>query len=395
VKLTPWPNLVKPERGTLAPLAATSLIVALGLTLVWQLTDQRDARVDRFGASMAGSVAELCVEPLLKQDRMHLGVLSNRIAAVAEVSGVGIFTLDDQVLALSGKLGAPRYAHPISFDDGVVGYVRISVDANAFADGLGHTGRALGILLVMVISPLLVAGGTTLRRRLREEASANRETQRRQQQDEARRSELEADMVDESAIDIHHYLLAINLHNQLQLSSAEREFELSLCLESAEDMAALYQGQVALLPGVGVLIDFDHTDDPDRAFQIVCAAMVLARVLREETSRGGYRLGLHLITRPGDESLSLDDPAVADAALLSALAREMTLAVSGSCYSALTRLERLEITTSAHPLLDQLTTCSPDCHLITDLAPGYQALVLQQTEKLTGQRRSTARESTF
>ena len=124
-------------------------------------------------------------------------------------------------------------------------------------------------------------------------------------------------------------------------------------------------------------------------------AMVLARVLREESSFGAFRLGLHLITRPGDESVGLDDPAVADAALLSALAKEMTLAVSGSCYSALTRLERLEVSTSAHPLLDQLTTCSPDCHLITDLAPGYQALVLQQTEKLTGQRRSTARESTF
>ena len=151
MKLTPWSNLVKPERGTLGPLAATSLIVGLGLTLVWQLTDQREARVDRFGASMAGSVAELCVEPLLKQDRMHLGVLSNRIAAVAEVSGVGIFTLDDQVLALSGKLGPPRYAHPISFDDSVVGYVRISVDASAFADGLGHTGRVLGILLVLVM----------------------------------------------------------------------------------------------------------------------------------------------------------------------------------------------------------------------------------------------------
>ena len=378
------------------PLAATSLIVGLGLGLIWQLTDQREARMERFGTSMAASLAELCVEPLLKQDRMHLGVLANRIAAVAEISGVGIFTLDDQVLALNGKLGKPRYAHPISFDDSVVGYVRISVDESFFIDGVKHTGRWLAILLVMVISPLLVASGISLMRRLREEAGAHREVQRRQTLDEARRNEEEAaDMVEESAIDIRHYLLAINLHNQLQLSAGEREFELSLCLESAEDMASLYQGQVALLPGVGVLIDFDHTDDPDRTFQIVCAAMVLARVLREESSFGAFRLGLHLITRPGDESVGLDDPAVADAALLSALAKEMTLAVSGSCYSALTRLERLEVSSSAHPLLDQLTTCSPDCHLITGLAPGYQALVLQQTEKLTRQRRSTARESTF
>ena len=138
------------------PLAATSLIVGLGLGLVWQLTDQREARMDRFGTSMAASLAELCVEPLLKQDRMHLGVLGNRIAAVAEISGVGIFTLDDQVLVLSGKLGTPRYAHPISFDDSVVGYVRISVDESVFTDGVKHTGRSLAILLVMVISPLLM-----------------------------------------------------------------------------------------------------------------------------------------------------------------------------------------------------------------------------------------------
>ncbi len=399
MKLTSCLDLVKPDRKILAPLVSTGLLVALGLLLVWQLTDQQQARVDRFGESIADILAGLSIEPLLKQDRMHLGVLSNRVTEAPEVSGVGVFTLDDQVLALSGELGSPQYTRTVAFDDSVVGYVRVSLNRTAFADGLEHTGRALGILLVIVISPLLVAAGLTLKGQLRSGALTSYGSKPPEAMDaemgEADDGTADEAMVEESAIEIRHYLLAVNLHNQLSLSPGEREFELSLCLECAEDVTSLYQGQVVQLPGVGVLIDFDHTQDPDRAFQVVCAAMVLARVLREESSFGVYRLGLHLITRPADESLSLDDPAVADAALLSALAKELNLATSGSCHAAFTRLERLDIQAITHPLLDQLTTCPHECYLVTDLAPNYRTLVLQQTETLTGQRRSTARESTF
>ena len=398
MKLPPWSELVKPDRSLLAPLAATSLLVALGLLLVWQLTDPRQARIDRFGSSVAQTLASLSVEPLLKLDRMHLGVLSARVAAVPEVSGVAVLTLDDQVMALSGELTSPRYTETVVFDDSAVGYVRVALNPNAFQSALLSGSRLAGLLLVITLAPLLVAMGATLQRAWPErprhrEAAA--EAPAAEPGDQDRAASAAADMKEDSAIEIRHYLLAVNLHNQLSLSSGEREFELSLCVEMAEALAAIYQGQVVSLPGVGVLVDFDHTQDPDRPFQLVCAGLVLARVLREESPFGIYRLGLHVVTRPGDELLSVEDPAVTDAALLSALARELTLAVSGPCFSALERTERLESQTSRHPLLDQLTTCDPECHLITNVESTYQPLLLQQTAQLTGQRRSTASESTF
>lgn len=394
MKLPPWSELVKPERSLLGPLAATGLLVALGLLLVWTLTDPRQAQIDRFGTSIAQTLAGLSVEPLLKQDRMHLGVLGNRLAAVPEVSGVAVFTLDDQVLALSGELTSPRYTETVVFDDSAVGYVRVSLNQSAFQDGLLSGPRFAGLLLVLVLAPLLVAMAVTLRRTWPERPQRRAATPATAS--DASPADLgDAAMTDDSAIQIRHYLLAVNLHNQLSLSAAEREFELSLCVEMAEALASIYQGQVVSLPGVGVLIDFDHTQDPDRPFQLVCAGLVLARVLREESPFGSYRLGLHVVTRPGDELLSVDDPAVADAALLSALARELTLALSGPCFSALERTERLESHPSRHPLLDQLTTCDPECHLITNLDGTHQPLLLQQTARLTGQRRSTASESTF
>jgi hypothetical protein len=394
VKLPPWSELVKPDRSLLGPLAASSLLATLGLLLVWQLTDPRQATIDRFGTSVAQTLAALSVEPLLKLDRMHLGVLSNRVATVPEVSGVAVFTLDDQVLALSGELTSPRYTETVVFDDSAVGYVRVALNQSAFQDGLLGGPRLAGLLLVIVLAPLLVATGVALQRawpgwQRQREAAAAVDARQHPALPEV------AAMKEDSAIEIRHYLLAVNLHNQLSLSPGEREFELSLCIEMAEALAAVYQGQVVALPGVGVLVDFDHTQDPDRPFQVVCAGLVLARVLREESPFGTYRLGLHVITRPGDELLSMDDPAVADAALLSALARELTLAVSGPCFSLLERTERLESQASRHPLLDQLNTCDPECHLITNLESDYQPLLLQQTAQLTGQRRSTASESTF
>ena len=113
---------------------------------------------------MAQTLASLSLEPLLKLDRMHLGVLSARVAAVPEVSGVAVLTLDDQVLALSGELTSPRYTETVVFDDSAVGYVRVALNPHAFQSGLLSGSRLAGLLLVMTLAPLLVAMGVALQR---------------------------------------------------------------------------------------------------------------------------------------------------------------------------------------------------------------------------------------
>jgi len=199
----------------------------------------------------------------------------------------------------------------------------------------------------------------------------------------------------DNAADVHHYLLAINLYNQLTLQVDQREFELSLCLELAAAVAEIYQGRVVNLPGVGVLVDFDHTGDGDRPFQVLCAAFLLLRLLHDEAAFGQYRLGLNLTELSADEALAVDHAAVADAALLSALARDSTIAVSATVVAVLDNTARLRTRPLVNPLLEELATSSADCRLVTGLEAPYHALVVQQAAQLRDQREATANPSTF
>ena len=128
MKLTASSRLVK-RSPLLWAAAASAGITALGLVLIWTLTDARETRLERYGSSVAKSLAYLCVEPLMKQDRIHLGVLTNRVAELSEVIGVGIYTIDDKVLALSGNPAVgTNYTEMVTSGDSIVGYVKLSVD---------------------------------------------------------------------------------------------------------------------------------------------------------------------------------------------------------------------------------------------------------------------------
>jgi hypothetical protein len=150
-----------------------------------------------------------------------------------------------------------------------------------------------------------------------------------------------------------------------------------------------------MLPGIGVLVDFDHTDDPDRPFQILCAAFLLIRLLQGEAPFGRYRLGLHVLELPAEETLSLDHDAVADASLLSALTRDATVAASASLVALLDNTARLRSRPLVNPLLDELATSGPNCRLVTDLESPFSELVFRQSEQLQAQREATSSPSTF
>ena len=75
------------------------------------------------------------------------------------------------------------------------------------------------------------------------------------------------------------YLLTINLYNQLIMTPAERSLELSYALAMAKQVTSLYQGHADYLPRTGVLVGFEHSDDHDRSFQVMCAAFVLVHLL--------------------------------------------------------------------------------------------------------------------
>jgi uncharacterized membrane protein affecting hemolysin expression len=397
VKLTSWSDLVKPDREVLTVAAVAVVFTALALQLIVMLTDQTEERIDQFGNAAAGVMAELAVEPMLKQDRLHLGVIGNRLADLAEIDGVASYTLDNQVLASTGNTLRLRYAQPVSIDGSVVGYVRVSVDPEAFA-APAH-GRMLAAVVTLLLLPLAISVGWALSR------------PGRRQEFVARLPRLSAPWVsgrlpapsledveglpEPEPVEVTHYLLAVNLYNQLSLPATEREFELSLCVELAESVAEIFQGHVVGQTGLGAVVTFDHTDDPDRPFQVICAALVLARLLREEAPFGIYRLGLNLTVRRADEPLPLTDDAVADAALLSALAKDTTLALSAPFAAALDSRERVVMRPLVNPLLDELATSEGGCYLVTELDPPHASLVIQQAEQLRTQREGIASPSTF
>ncbi|MFB3106158.1 MAG: hypothetical protein ACE1ZA_14735 [Pseudomonadales bacterium] len=360
--------------------AAAAAITALGLVLIWTLTDEREARLEQFGSSIAKSLAYLCVEPLMKQDRIHLGVLTNRVAEIPEVVGVAIYTVDDKVMALSGTpANGANYTEMVTSGDTIVGYVKLSVDRLAFERG-DSSARSLRYslsALVILLTPffILVVSNVNNNRKLTRRIIP---TQSQDDQAETR----------------PHYLLAINLYNQLNMTPAEGELELAYGLTMAEQVANLYQGHAVYLPGTGILVGFEHNEGHDRAFQVMCAAFVLVHLLDEDAGRGTYRLAVHELLLPGNKNLEVSAPEVADTVLLSALAKYKTVAVSDRFYVRILRRERLLSQRLDNPLLAELTTAQA-CYLITGLSRAYADLITQQVERLTAQGDSTTSESTL
>lgn len=399
MKLPPHSDIVKPDATILAVAAATVLLTALVLWLLVSLTSREEQHMEAFGGAAARALAELAVQPVMRQDRMHLGVIANRLAELPEIRGVASYSADNQLLTTTGDVQGPHHTQPVTADDNIVGYVRVALEPQAFA--VSHPARTAALLSALLVIPFAVAVAWSVVRAARQGRIGPLLPQRRGRSsaESARPAAAEDAEVTPDAPDppplIRHYLLAVNLYNQLTLPPTEREFELSLCAELAEAVAEIYQGQVVNLPGVGILVDFDHSGDDDRAFQVVCGAFLLARLLRDEAPFGSYRLGLNLIENPADEALPLNHEAVADAALLSALAKDLFLAVSESCFDALQGRDRLQARPLHNPLLDQLSTSDAGCYLVTDLEPSCAGVVVQQAEQLRSQREAISNPSTF
>ena len=400
MKLTSRSDLVKPDRRALAAAAATAVLILLAVQLTLLVTDHERDRMDRFGTAAVRALAELAVEPLMRQDRLHLGVIGNRLAETPEISGVASLSSDHEVLASTGDLQGPQYTRPVTIDDSIVGYVRVALHPPAFTGS--SRARNLALLAAAVLIPLLVAVGWTLAAAARSGTlgaalpTRPRWAQRSERTDSRSAPEPSGEPEEpQPTVEISHYLLAVNLYNQFTLGVNEREFELSLCLELADAVAELYQGQVVNLPGRGVLLDFDDSEDEDRPFQVLCAAFLLTRLLHDEAPFGHYRLGLNMVRRCASEAVPLDDPAVADAALLSALARDGTLAVSAPFAEAMGDCERYLSQPLVNPLLDDLLTSSAGCYLVTGLILPFATQVVQQAEQLKIQRDPISSPSTF
>ena len=361
------------------PLFLVSIITGVALLLLFSTTRSDDVHIDHFGSTLSTALATQVVDPLGAEDLMHLGVLANRITELPEVIGATVHTVDGKMLASSGDVQRGRpFTQGVVVDDTIVGYVRLHVDSSLFGEAVPTPLIVLSLMLV-----LGVPAGVLLVMRWHSGHRAYHE---------ARESSAERL---EPATERPHYLVVVNLFNQLSLPPEQCKQELAFAMELAEVLASSHQADVVELSGTGLLLSFDDTSSDDRPFHVVCAASVLSQLLREADSRGRYRISAHRILKSDAEPLDLGSDQVADAAILSALAKDNTLAVSAAFYAAVPYPQRLMGEAMNNPLLGELESIDGGAYLVIGLAAPHQELVMEQVRELSYPGPSTASESTF
>jgi hypothetical protein len=375
---------VKQTRRELLLALAVGIGVSVAMLQLHSHDRARSEERQALGEGLAAGLAGLAAQPLANRDRIALGILANRLVELDQIGGITVYSVEDEMLAISGDAQrGERITAPITQDSNVIGYVHVRLlDSSASGDGYGWPG--LGIALLIPVALYALWQIPWMRLRLT---------------DPQRRPESETIIEVAEPIPaepLAHGLIALNLFNQLTLKPQLRERELAHARALAESVADLYGASVESLPGTGILLHFDGSADQERPFQVICAAYLLASVLAAAESHGQYRLGLHTVTLPADNRAPTDLVEIQDAALLSAVARPNTLAVSDALYRSVQHPERMQATPLDNPLLNQLESTDSRAWLISGLAE-LQARQLQEQARELGYEPavSTPSESTF
>lgn len=382
--LPTWILRVKRSQRELLLALSIGLLVSVAVLEVHSHDSSRTEERQALGESLAAGLAGLAVEPLANRDRIALGVLANRLVEVNGIGGIAVYSMDDQMLAISGNAQrGERITAPITQDNNAIGYVHVWLQPVAAGDGSRDSGSALGVSLLIALSLYLLWQIPWRQMRLSAAPAAQPQ-------------EIIAVPEPPPPEPLAHGLIALNLFNQLTLKPPVREQELAHARVLAEAVADLYGASVDTLPGTGLLLQFDGSADAERPFQVICAAYLLASVLAAAESHGQYRLGLHTVTLPADNRAPTDLLEIQDAALLSAVARPNTLAVSDTLYSSVLHPERMQIVAMENPLLNQLESTDSRAWLVTGLTEVHARQLQEQARELGyDSAASTPSESTF
>ena len=344
--------------------AVTALLSAFALFLLWEgRAHQEQDRAT--GEMLADIAARASVDGLISRNSIELGVVANRLTGVERVAGVAIFTIENELLALSGTLeSGTQFTHPIVLDDMVLGFARISLDPPSAEPDWTHI--ALSVLALLSVA-LLVAFWS---HRIRTPTPRTRGE-----------SPLESPRAPAPAA-AWQRVLVCNFHNQLSLSRTERNRIANRASALAERVGEIYHAKYGHLPGAGIVMTFSPAAGQDGAFGAVCATFLLADCLARNASPGEFRFGLHKPVRQPVESGAGYAAATADAALLAAVGRPGSIVASDAFFADVAQPERLNAEPFTHPMLDELNTSGSACHMITGLDEDHRLLIERQASHL-------------
>lgn len=358
---------------TLAAVAGYVIAWGVAVASIGVMNAERAAgAMSRFGNATAEDLAHLALDPLLREDRIELGLLTNRLAARPEVRRIAVHTADERPFVVVGAApaNAPTYVRPVAAGDTVVGEVSVTLDPASFAIPptrvlaesweFAFAGLALTVFLFYLGSRLGSSG---------------------------RAARASATTTPEPAATA--FVVVADLPRQVGFHTTEREALLEGGMAVGRQVANLYAGHAAALSDAGVVLVFPSLGSTDRCFEAICAAWLVRRLLASEAGDGDeathtFRYGMDFSAR----RVAVDDgairpSAVSDVLLLASLAGAGELVLGQAAYEALDRPQRIQIEELANPATEALSSAvALPRGKVSGIADEYDALLARQSEVL-------------
>lgn len=364
--------------AALAGFVAASVVI---LVLIDYVLERRSvARMDRFGDVLGTLAAELAAGPMLRPNPVAFSNLGHTMMAFDEVVGFSVYDIDDRVMVFMGRdaheAGTVHHTSAVTADDAVVGYARVVLDQERFRPTVTElVSASVPFWLLVLAGTLLLV--TIVPRMARRTAGPRPET--------VSRAEVQA-----------AFALVINLFDRKNVEGERKGAVLGLVLERADQVANIYGGKADPYLGTGVLVVFDDDGGSDRCFEVICAALLTARVLGLTSFRrvGGprptFRFGLHRCGEPGSDGSIEASEEVRETLLLSALASDGKLAVSEEVFARVDGPEKLEADMGARGAMEALSGTSLGGYRLVHSAVGsYGTVIERQAQLFAGRRRSS------
>lgn len=378
-----WP------RRFAVPLAATlgyAWAVLVALLAIDALQAERAAREQaRFGNALAEQLAARAEEPLLRQDRVGLGVAANQAAARAEVRQVAIHTMDGRPFVVAGEPPGPdatAFVQPVVVADEATAEVRVALNADAFARPFAHTLAIAWPYLTagLAITLLAAFGGPRVFTWWSGVTPAPPPA-----------PETATPPAPEPLAPTPGTTLVVaNLFADAASSSVAPD-ALAAAANLADHIARVYDADIAPLPSTGCALLFRDDAGADRPFNAVCATLLLRRLLEHwQTTEAPFGDAEHLF-RYAVEHFDAPAPAppefpkseaASDVLLLSSLAHNGEIVIGQAALAALAGTERVHVDPLENPAAAALATSATPGGILRDVAPDYQPLLDAQAREI-------------
>ncbi|MCY4011842.1 MAG: hypothetical protein OXG82_03925 [Gammaproteobacteria bacterium] len=371
--------------GALALCAGLGYVVALAATLsAWHfLAAEQNARaMGRFGSQVADDLAYLAVEPMMRPDRIRLGLLAKRMVERPEVRSIEMYSVDGTELVVEGnpRPDGPTYLSQVAIQDTVAGHVRVMLHEDRFRP---QTAALLSRSWWLFAAGFVVVAGAAY-------GYGRLSTRTR------RTATIAGPDTESDTSPSRFFVLVATMFPHSDVDDDGRGDVLSRSMTLAERVANLYAAEAVPWRNTGLALLFPASTSDDRAFEVVCAALLVQRLLgappRDDpadaaqpspgASSSPFRLGLDLVTGDwvDDQSAVVDAASAEAVAVLASLAPDGALVLGRAAYAAVVDAERVRLQAFDNPAFQTLSDAAVPEGIVLGTDSSHDALIAQQAD---------------